>query len=97
MSKKINDSATASIKGSIVLVIGNIIAMMANAVGVILVARMLLPADYGQFTVTLILPGIFRLLTGWGIDQPLIRLIARRKANTTEINEKKNHKNTKIN
>ncbi len=88
MSSKINDSAATSIKGSIVLVIGNTIAMMANAVGVILVARMLLPADYGLFTITLILPGIFYLLTGWGINPPLIRLIARRRANTTEINEK---------
>ena len=89
MNKNIHESGANSIKNSVVLVIGNTIAMMINAVGVILVARMLLPAEYGLFTITLILPGFFRLLTGWGIDLTLIRLIARRRAQITDINEKK--------
>ena len=89
MSNEINDPAFNSMKGGIVLVIGNTIAMIVNAIGVILVARMLLPAEYGLFTITLILPVFFRFLTEGGIDQTLIRLIARRRALISNINEKK--------
>ena len=89
MSKKVDDSAATSIKGSFVLFLGNTISMVINAVGVILVARMLIPSDFGLFTITLVLPSIFGLLVGWGIDDTLTRFIARKRIQAQSINLKK--------
>ena len=89
MSNKVDDSAATSIKGSFVLFVGNTIAMVINAGGVILVARMLIPSDFGLFTITLVLPSIFGLLVGWGIDDTLTRFIARKRIQAQSINLKK--------
>ena len=74
---RIEETAAQSVKGSFTLLIGNYISLIVNAAGTILVALMLSPAEYGLFTITLVLPSLFSLFTNWGIDQALINFIAR--------------------
>lgn len=57
----------------------NTIMLVINAIGAILVARMLTPAEYGLYTLSLILPGFFSLFSSWGLNQTLIHFIARNK------------------
>jgi O-antigen/teichoic acid export membrane protein len=74
---RLEETAEQTIKGSITLIIGNYVSLIINAVGIILVARMLSPSEYGLFTVILVLPNFIRLFTTWGIDQALVNFIAR--------------------
>ncbi len=76
MGDTLDDFALISMKGSITLFIGNTVALIINAVGVILVARILSPADYGLYSVSLVLPGFFMLFSDWGINTALTRFIA---------------------
>ena len=77
---RIEETAAQSVKGSFTLLIGNYISLIINAAGTILVALMLSPAEYGLFTITLVLPSLFSLFTNWGIDQALINFIARHRS-----------------
>jgi len=81
MVNKIDETTNNSVKNSFILLVGNIISLLVNAVGAILVARMLSPAEYGLFTVSLVLPNFLYLFTSWGSNQAIIRLIAQRKMN----------------
>lgn len=74
---RLEETAEQTIKGSFTLLIGNYVSLIINAIGVILVARMLSPSEYGLFTVILVLPNFIRLFTSWGIDQALVNFIAR--------------------
>jgi O-antigen/teichoic acid export membrane protein len=76
MGDTLDDFAAISMRGSITLLIGDAVALIINAVGVILVARILSPADYGLYSVSLVLPGFFMLFSDWGINMALTRFIA---------------------
>ena len=76
----IEETAATSVKGSFVLFIGSYISLVINAIGVIIVARLLSPSEYGIFTVIMVLPNFLSLFTNWGTNSALINLIARNKS-----------------
>ena len=86
MSSGLSDNAATSAKGSFTLLVGNTVAFIVNAVGAILIARMLTPSEYGLFTITLILPSFFTLFTSFGTTQALTRFIARYKSEDNSEN-----------
>ena len=69
--------AASSAKGGFTLFAGNSVALLVNAAGSILVARMLSPSEYGLFGVSLVIPGLFMLFSDWGVNSALIQFIAR--------------------
>lgn len=83
-----SESMASTVKGSFALVIGNTTSLAINAIGAILVARMLETSEYGLFTLSLILPGFFTLFTSWGINPALIRYIARKQKENDSFNKK---------
>lgn len=76
MGETIDDFTSISVKGSFTLFVGNTIALIVNAAGVILVARMLSPSEYGLYSITLVLPSFFLLFSDWGINAALTRFVA---------------------
>jgi len=76
MGDSIDDFTSMPVRGSFTLFIGNTIGLIVNAIGVILVARMLSPSEYGLYSVTFVLPGFFLLFSDWGINAALTRFIA---------------------
>ena len=81
MVNNIDETSNATVKNSFILLVGNVISLLVNAFGAILVARMLSPAEYGLYTVSLVLPNFLLIFTSWGSNQALIRFIAQRKIN----------------
>ena len=71
------DGAAGVLKGGFTLFVGSFISLIVVAAGSILVARMMSPADYGLYGVTLVLPSFFLLFSDWGVDAALIRFIAK--------------------
>ncbi|MHA2347246.1 MAG: oligosaccharide flippase family protein, partial [Candidatus Hodarchaeales archaeon] len=88
MTNRISEEAAISVKGSLALFFGNSIALVVNAASSILVASMLTPSEYGLFTLSLVLPTFFKLFTDWGVDQALIRNIARERSQSITGNIK---------
>jgi len=76
----VEDGAAAFVRGSFTLFVGNIVSLVMMAAGSILVARMLSPADYGLYGISIVLPELFLLFSGWGIDPALTRFLARFRA-----------------
>ena len=64
-------------RGSFHLFIGNLISEIANAVGIIIVARLLTPEDMGIYGLSFVLAGFFWIFSDLGISQALIRFLAR--------------------
>ena len=73
----LGEVAATSAKGSFTLFVGNSVALLVNAAGSILVARMLSPSEYGLFSVSLVIPGLFMLFSDWGVNSALVQFIAR--------------------
>ena len=73
----LGEVAATSAKGSFTLFVGNSVALLVNAAGSILVARMLSPSEYGLFSVSLVIPGLFMLFSDWGVNSALFQFIAR--------------------
>ncbi|UCD44397.1 MAG: oligosaccharide flippase family protein [Candidatus Bathyarchaeota archaeon] len=69
--------AERSARGSLHLFLGNFLSEIINAVGVVIVARMLTPGEYGVLGLSFVLPGIFVMFTFWGIGSALTRFLAR--------------------
>ena len=78
------DLAEESTKGSFILIGGTIIATIISAVASILVARFLGPEDYGLYSLSLVIPQIFFLITDFGIREGIIKFTidAREKGQT---------------
>jgi O-antigen/teichoic acid export membrane protein len=72
--------AERSARGGLHLFLGNFLSEIINAVGVVIVARMLTPGEYGVLGLSLVLPGIFVMFTFWGIGSALTRFLARYEA-----------------
>ena len=64
------------VRGSLILFLGNFLATANNAVAVILIARMLGPNLYGLYTLALVLPGLFQLFIGLGVNSAVVRYAA---------------------
>ena len=63
-------------KSSFLLVAGNLGSTIALAATVLILARLLGPDQYGEYTLALVLPGAFQIATGFGLNTALIRYTA---------------------
>jgi O-antigen/teichoic acid export membrane protein len=72
----LEEVASTSARGGFTLLVGNSISLLVSAAGAILVARMLSLSEYGLFGVSQVLPGLFFLLSDWGVNSALVRFIA---------------------
>ena len=75
MSKAIKLAKTST-KGGFNLFWGVAASSIITALGVILVARMLSPAEYGLVTIALIAPSLIQIIRDLGIDQATIKYTA---------------------
>jgi len=84
MENNLTDLAEESTKGSFILVGGTVIATIISAVASILVGRFLGPEDYGIYSLSLVVPQIFFLITDFGIREGIIKFTidAREKGQT---------------
>ncbi len=64
-------------RGSLHLFIGNLVAEIINAVGVVVVGNLLTSEEMGRYSLSFVLPGVFLMFTGLGLDQALIRFLTR--------------------
>jgi stage V sporulation protein B len=71
----LREVAASTAKGSFILAIGSFLSLFSSAIGMIFVARMLTPSEYGMYSISLVLPGIFLLFNDFGIDQAIIRFL----------------------
>lgn len=69
--------AEKSAQGSFYLFLGNLLSEAVNAVGAVLVARLLAPGEYGVFGLAFVLPVLFTIFSNWGINEALTRSLAR--------------------
>ncbi|MCW3978572.1 MAG: flippase [Candidatus Bathyarchaeota archaeon] len=72
--------AERSARGSLYLFLGQFVSEAVNAVGAVLVARLLTPSEYGVFGLAFVLPLLFSMFSNWGINEALIRSLARYQA-----------------
>jgi len=70
------DIAKSSVRGSVVLFIGNLTATVIGAITIILIARMLGPEQYGVYALALVIPGLLQLFLGFGVNNAVIRFSA---------------------
>jgi len=77
---ELDDVARKSARGSFYLFVGNFLSELINAVGAVIVARLLTPQEFGVFSLSLVLPGIFLMFSNWGIAEALTRFLARYQA-----------------
>ncbi len=71
------EAAASYVKGGFTLFVGSLVSLVVQAVGSILVARMLSPAEYGLYGVSFVLPSFFLLFSNWGVDAALTRFVSR--------------------
>ena len=72
----LNDIARASVRGGLILFLGNTLSHIIFALTSIIVARLLGPEDYGLYSVILIVPSFLVTLSGLGISPALLRFTA---------------------
>jgi O-antigen/teichoic acid export membrane protein len=77
---ELDDVARKSARGSLYLFVGNFLSELINAVGAVIVARLLTPQEFGLFGLSLVLPSIFLMFSNWGVAEALTRFIARYQA-----------------
>jgi O-antigen/teichoic acid export membrane protein len=68
--------AQRSVRGSLVLFVGNFLQTLVSAIGVIIVARLLGPGNYGVYTLSLVIPGLIQLFLGLGVNVAVTRYAA---------------------
>ena len=76
MSKALR-MARISARGGFNLFWGTTISTVISAIGVIIVARLLSPSEYGIVAVALTAPNLIQIFRDWGIDNAMIRYTAR--------------------
>jgi len=69
--------AKVSAKGGFNLFWGVAISSIISAVGIIIIARLLSPSDYGIYSIALIAPTLIQIFRDLGIDQATIRFTAK--------------------
>lgn len=69
--------AASSARGSLVLAFGRGLSLVLSAVGVIFVARMLSPSEYGLYSLSFVLPRAFMLFNDFGVNQALVRFLSK--------------------
>jgi stage V sporulation protein B len=73
---KIGQIAEESARGSFYLMVGAAVSTIIGAVGVIAIARLLGPANYGLYTLAFVLPGLFAAIADLGVSPALTRYAA---------------------
>jgi stage V sporulation protein B len=68
--------ARVSARGGFNLFWGLAISTVISAVGVIIVARLLSPSEYGMVAVALTAPNLIQIFRDWGIDTAMVRYAA---------------------
>jgi len=76
LSKDLSTVIEDSARGSFFLATGNVVATVISALSVFIVARLLGPQLYGVYTITLAVPSLLLIFTGFGIDEALTRFSA---------------------
>jgi stage V sporulation protein B len=77
---KIERVAKDAAKGGLFIFTGNTLSTIILAIASIITARLLGPSDYGLYSVALIPPSLMLLFAGFGVNQALIRFIAKFKS-----------------
>ena len=77
---ELDEVAERSARGSLYLFLGQFVSEAVNAVGAVLVARLLTPGEYGVFGLAFVLPLLFTMFSNWGINEALTRSLARYQA-----------------
>lgn len=68
--------ARVSVKGGFNLLWGMVVSTVISSIGTILVARLLLPSEYGLYAVALTAPSLVSNFTDWGINAATIKYSA---------------------
>ncbi len=68
--------ARQSVRGSLILFVGNFASTAILTAAVIVIARLLGPSAYGVYTLSLVIPGIFQLFLGLGVNAAVTRYAA---------------------
>jgi O-antigen/teichoic acid export membrane protein len=76
-SDKLVGIAVKAARGGLFLFVGNALSTIILAIGAIVVARLLGPADYGRYALTLVLPALLVSLADAGMNPALVRFSAR--------------------
>ena len=72
--------AKVSAKGSFHLLWGLAVSTIISAVGMILIARLLAPPEYGVYTIVLTIPNLIGVFRDWGISSAIIKFGAQYKS-----------------
>jgi O-antigen/teichoic acid export membrane protein len=68
--------ATRSVRGSLVLFVGNFLAIAMTAITSIVIARLLGPDLYGFYSLALVIPSLLQLFVGFGVNASITRYSA---------------------
>ena len=76
MSDKAAEMAKVSAKGGFNLFWGLILSTLISAVGVVILARVLSPQNYGLYTIALSAPSLMATFRDWGMNSAMIKYTA---------------------
>jgi O-antigen/teichoic acid export membrane protein len=76
MAGKAMEMAKVSAKGGFYLFWGIVVSTVVSAVGVIVLARILQPQDYGLYTIALAAPNLIGTLRDWGMNSAMVKYTA---------------------
>lgn len=68
-----DEIARRSVRGSLILFVGNFASTAVSAVAIIIVARLLGPDGYGAYSLAFVLPGLMQVFVGLGVNTSIIR------------------------
>ena len=80
--------ARTSAKGGFHLFWGLVASTVISAIGVIIIARVLSPSEYGIYTIALTAPNLIATFRDWGINSAMIRYAAQYTAESKTANAK---------
>jgi O-antigen/teichoic acid export membrane protein len=83
------EMAETSAKGSLNLFLGLVCSTIVSALGVIFLARLLSPSEYGIVSIALIAPHFIAMFTDWGINSAIIKFTAQYRNEEKAIHVKK--------
>jgi len=70
-------AATKAARGTLLIFIGNSVSTVILSLASVIIARLLGPSDYGLYSIALAVPSLMLLFTDFGINQALIRFLAK--------------------
>jgi len=68
--------AEAAVKGGVLIFTGNTSATIIHAVASIVIARLLGPADYGLYSIALVIPPLTLVFTDFGVNPTIVKFSA---------------------